>query len=187
MRKNAATLLLVPLLCLVSFPAASYAQNSDAGCRKHTKYDATANRTTVECNLLEVAASPVRLMLTAKASYQGKEPNETAKFSFHLAAFRGAANRHTQLLFKDATTLSLTLETTHLELPVTEFHTDFFELNRLLAEQAQASVDRENLRKLLATNQLAGKWGSAEFKLSDASLLSLKKFIADQVAFVDER
>jgi len=187
MKRRAVALLLGLIFCLAVLPAAAYAQTPGSVCRREAKYDPAANLTTVECALLETFTPPIRLMLTANAAYQGKQPNETAKFYFNLSAFRGDSNRRTPPLFKEATTLSLSLETTRLEIPVTGFHTEFFEMNRLFAEKAQASLDRETLRKLLEAKTLAGKWGKTEFKLSDASLLALKRFISDQIFSEGER
>jgi hypothetical protein len=187
MKRRVVALLLVLIFCLAVLPSAAYAQTPGSVCQREAKYDPAANLTTVECALLETFTPPIRLMLTANVAYQGKQPNETAKFHFNLSAFRGDSDRRTPPLFKEATTLSLSLETTRLEIPVTGFHADFFEMNRLLAEQAQASLDGENLRKLLEAKSLAGKWGNAEFKLTDASFQSLKKFISDQIFLMGER
>lgn len=181
MKRTDVAMLFVLLLCLAVMPAAANAQTTESACQRESKYDSVANLTTVECALLDSFTPPIRLMLTANAAYQGKQPNKTAKFYFSLAAFRGSSNRRTPLLFKDAATLSLSLETTTLEIPVAGFYTDFFEMSRLLAEQAQAGLEREDLRKLLETKTLAGKWGNTEFKLSEASILALKKFISDLI------
>lgn len=187
MKKSNVTLLFVLMLWLAALPAAANAQTTERVCQRESKYDPVANLTTVECTLLETFTPPIRLMLTANAAYQGKQPNKTAKFYFSLSAFRGSSNHRTPLLFKDAATLSLSLETTTLEIPVAGFHKDFFEMSRLLAEQAQASLDHQNLRKLLEAQTLAGQWGSIGFKLSDASLVELKKFISDQILSANER
>ena len=170
------------LTMVFAFPSmAAYAQNHADTCRLETKYDREMNSTTVECALLESFMPPIRLMVQANASFQGKRPNETAKFQLSLAAFRNGSNRHTTPLFKDATTLLLNLGTSHLEIPVTEFRTEFFEMNRLLAEQANAAVSGEDLRKLLQAKSLKGKWGNTEFDLSETALASLKTFISGQM------
>ena len=187
MKRSNVALLIALTLCLAVSPMAAQAQESKDTCQREAKYDPAANLTTVECALLETFTPPVRLMLTANAAYQGKQPNETAKFHFNLSAFRGDSNRRTPPLFKEAATLSLSLETLRLEIPVTGFHTDFFEMNRLFAEKAQASLDREALRKLLEAKTLAGKWGKTEFKLADVSFQALKRFITDQIFSEGER
>jgi hypothetical protein len=182
----------VALLIALSFflamlPASANAQSSGSACQRETKYDPVANLTTVECTLFETYTPPIRLVVTANASYQGKQPNETAKFYFNLSVFRSDSNRRTQPLFKDATTLLLSLDATHLAIPITEFHTNFFEMNRLLAEHAQVRLDRENLRKVFDAKSFLGKWSNTEFKLSDESLLALKKFVSDQIFSASER
>ncbi len=187
MKRSDASLLIVLICCLAVLPTAAYAQKSADVCRREVKYDPETNLTTVECSLHEMFTPPIRLMVTANTIYRGKRPNETAKFHFQLLAFRNGSNRRTPLLFKDAATLSLSLETTTLEIPVTGFHTDFFEMSRLLTEQAQAGLERENLQKLLETKTLAAKWGKIEFKLSEASLLMLKKIISDQILQENDR
>jgi hypothetical protein len=187
MQRRAVALLLGLIFCLAVLPAAAYAQSPGSACQREVKYDPAANLTTVECALLDTFTPPIRLMLTANAAYQGKQPNETAKFHFNLSAFRGDSTRRTPPFFKEATTLSLSLETTQLEIAVTGFYTDFFEMNRLFAEKAQASLDRETLRKLLEAKTLAGKWGKTEFKLTDASFQALKRFISDQIFSESER
>lgn len=181
MKRPVIAMQFVLFVCLAAMPGAANAQTAESACQRESKYDPVANLTTVECALLDSFTPPIRLMLTASAAYQGKQPNKTAKFYFGLSAFRGSSNRRTPLLFKDATTLSLSLETTTLKIPVAGFHTDFFEMSRLLAEQAQASLERQDLRKLLEAKHLAGSWGNTEFKLSEASVLALKKFISDQI------
>ena len=181
MKRDHVALLIALMFCLVVLPLAASARKLGDAYQREARYDPETNVTTVECSLHEVFKPPIRLMLTANASYQGKQPNETAKFYFNLSAFRGDSNRRTPPLFREATSLSLSLETTHLEIPVTGFHTNFFEMNRLLAEQAQANLDRGALRTLLEAKSLTGKWGNTEFKLSDDSLLALKKFISDQI------
>lgn len=83
--------------------------------------------------------------------------------------------------------ITLSTETTRLEVPVSDYHNDFFELNSLLAESARAEISRKDLRKLLDTNSLKCKWSDLEVKFSDASLSSLKSFISRQVFNADTR
>lgn len=187
MKRSNVSLLIALMCCLTVLPKAAHAQKSADVCRREVKYDPETNLTTVECALHEMFTPPIRLMVTANTIYRGKHPNETAKFHFKLAAFRNGSNRRTPLLFKDAATLSLSLETTTLEISIAGFHTDFFEMSRLLTEQAQAGLERENLQKLLEAKSLAGKWGNIEFKLTDASFQTLKRFISDQIFSESER
>jgi hypothetical protein len=79
------------------------------------------------------------------------------------------------------------VDSARLEIPVTEYRNDFFELNRLFAESARAEISREDLRKLLEVKSLSGNWGGAEFRFSDANLASLKYFISHQVFASSER
>lgn len=175
--------LTLPLLVILLAPAPVrlHAQQPTGVCRLETKYDREADTTTVECDLIESFAAPTRLIVQANASFQGKEANETAKFRLSLGAYRGGSNRRTPPLFKEATTLSLLTDAGQMEIPVTDYHQDFFELNSLLAERAYAEISREDLRKLLDTKSLTGKWGSGEFKFSNDTLASLKGFISRQV------
>lgn len=187
MKRNDVALLITLSFFLAMLPASANAQSSGSACQRETKYDPVANLTTVECALVETFAAPVRFMLTANASYQGKKPNETAKFYFTLSAFRGSSNRRTPSLFKESKTLFLSLDATNLEIPVTGFHMDFFEMSRLLAEQAQSGPDRKILQNLIESQTFVGRWGNTEFTLSDAALLSLKKFITDLLFSANER
>lgn len=150
-------------------------------CRIETKYDRLADTTTVRCDLVEAGASPAKLTIQANVSFQGKEPNETAKFWFGLSSYRGGATRRTQLLFKEAATVYLLVDSTRLEIPVKDYRNDFFELNRLLSESARAEIGREDLQKLRDAKSIVFKWGGVEFKFSDAALASLKDFISRQV------
>lgn len=149
--------------------------------RLETKYDRSADQTTVQCDLLEHIASPGRLMVQACASYRGKNPNETSKFRLDLAFYQGRAARRTPPIFREAKTLYLLIDSARREVPVIDYRSEFFELNRLLTEQAHAEIKREDLRKLLDAKQLSGKWGDVEFNLSNAELAGLKDFINRQV------
>jgi hypothetical protein len=74
-----------------------------------------------------------------------------------------------------------------MEVPVKNYRTDFYELNRLLAESARAEIRREDLQKLLEARSVEGKWGNIEFKLSDDALAALKDFISRQVLAASDR
>jgi hypothetical protein len=174
------TLLLLAIL-LAMAPVRLFAQQPANACRLEANYDRETDTTTVECDLIESFAAPTRLIVQANASFQGKEPNESAKFWLGLSAYRSSANRRTPPLFKEAATFSLLTDAVRIEIPVTGYRKDFFELNRLLAEQARAEISREDLRKLLDAKSLAGKWESLEFKFSGDALASLKDFISRQV------
>lgn len=161
-----------------------FAQNQPPAvvCRPEVKYDRVADTTTVQCDLIELGKGAPRLAVQANASFSGKEPNDTAAFWLGLASYKGGATRRTQPFFKEATTLTLSVDSARLEIPVKDYRTEFFELNRLLSEQARAEIVRENLRKLLDAKSVAGNWGGVEFVLSDAALASLKEFISRQAA-----
>jgi hypothetical protein len=171
----------VALIITMISPTLLHAQRPGGVCRLINKYDRGADLTTVQCDLIESVETTGRLIVQASASFRGKEPNETAKFWFGLASYKGSATRHTQPLFQNAATLILMVDSTRLEVPVKDYRNEFFELNRLLAEQARAEVGPEDLQKILDAKHLAGKWGNAEFKFSDTALASLKDFISRQV------
>jgi hypothetical protein len=141
----------------------------------------------MNCDLIEEVLTTGRLMISANTSFQGKEQNETAQFWLGLASYKGSANRRTPPLFKEATTLYLTADSARLEIPVKDYRKDFFELNHLLAEEARAEIGRKNLQKMVNARRIEGKWGSAEFKFSDAALASLKDFISRQASTVNDR
>jgi hypothetical protein len=149
-------------------------------CRPEIKYDRSTNITTVQCDLIEEVGDTGRLIVSAGAAFQGKEPQEPAQFWLELASYRGKATRRTPAQFKEARTLYLTLDSARLEVPVNNYHNELFELNRLLAERARAEIGREDLQKLVNARQLEGKWGVVEFKFSVAALNSLKDFISRQ-------
>lgn len=177
------------LAVLLLTPQTVLAQNEpEAGlCRVETKYDRDADTTTVGCDVFESYKDRLRLIVRINMLFQGKEPNETAKFSLALSSYKGDATRKTFPLFKDVATLSLSVARAQLELPISDYRQDFFELNRLLAEQARAELSREDLRRLLAAQSLAGKWGGAEFRLSGTALTALKEFISRQSVAADGR
>jgi len=156
-------------------------------CRPETKYDRVADRTTVQCDLIEQVTATGRLIVRAGASFQGKELKESAQFWFSLASYKGAAVRRTPPSFKEATTLYLTVDSARLEVPIKDYRNDFFELNRMLAEQARAEIGREDLQKLVSAKRLEGKWGGGEFKFSDGALASLKYFISRQAITANSR
>lgn len=155
--------------------------------RIEAKYDRSADTTTLECNLVELGEGAPKLTVQANASFRGKEPNETAIFWLGLASYKGAATRRTPRLFKEATTLYLTMDSARLEVPVKDYRNDFYELNRLRAESARAEIRREDLYKLLDTKSVEGRWGDVEFKLSETALASLKDFISRQVFGANDR
>lgn len=177
------------LMLLLIAPQLVFQQDQQpaAVCRSESKYDRDADMTTVHCDLIEEVLTTGRLIVSANTSYQGKEQNEPAQFWLGLASYKGSANRRTSPLFKDATTLYLTTDSARLEIPVKDYRKDFFELNSLLAEEARAGIRRDELQKLVNARRLEGKWGSAEFKFSDAALASLKNFISRQSSTVNGR
>jgi hypothetical protein len=162
-------------------------QQSAVVCHSETKYDRDADITTVQCDLIEDVLVTGRLIVSAGTSFQGKEPNEPAQFWLGLASFKGSANRRTPPSFKEAMTLYLTADSAQLEVEVKDYRKEFFENNRLLAEEARAEISREDLQKLVHARRLEGKWGSAEFKFSDAALASIKEFISRQASTVNGR
>jgi hypothetical protein len=155
--------------------------------RIEAKYDHLADTTTVQCDLVELGEGAPKLTVQANASFRGKEPNGTAIFWLGLASYKGGATRRTPRLFKEATTLYLTMDSARLEVAVKDYRNDFYGLNLLLAESARAEVGREDLRKLLSAESLEGKWGEIDFKLSEAALASLKDFISRQIFAANDR
>jgi hypothetical protein len=156
-------------------------------CRLETKYDRFADMTTVQCDLVESGDSQARLTVQASASFRGKEPNETAKFWLSLSSNRGGATRRTKPLFREATTLYLSTDSTRLEIPVRYYGAAFYELVRSFSESARAEISREDLRKLLKVESLKGEWGGVEFEFSDAALASLKDFVSRQIFAANDR
>jgi len=175
------------LLLLVIIPALLQDRQPTSVCRLEAKYDPGADTTTVKCSLVELGDSPAKLTVQANVSFRGKEqdrvngPDEMAKFWFFLSSNRGKATRHTQPLFREATALYLLMDSTGLEIPVKEYHNAYFELVPSFAESARADISHEDLRKLLDSKSLGGRWGGVAFKFSDAALASLKDFISRQV------
>jgi hypothetical protein len=141
----------------------------------------------VQCDLIEQVAAIGRLIVRAGASFRGKESNESAQFWFSLASYKGGADQHTPSSFQGATMLYLTVDSVRLEVPVKDYRNDFFELNRMLAEQARAEVGREDLQKLVSAKRIEGMWGSVNFKFSDDALASLKDFISHQALTANSR
>jgi hypothetical protein len=178
---------IIALLLLSFFPALSQDFQPTHIGRVEAKYDRLADTTTLQCNLVELGEGAPKLTVQANASFRGKEPNGTAIFWLSLAAYKGGATRRAQRIFKEATTLYLTMDSARLEVLVKDYRNDFYELNQLLAESARAEVGREDLRKLLDARSLEGKWGDIEFKLSEAALASLKDFISRQVFVASDR
>jgi hypothetical protein len=171
----------VVLILLLIFPALLYAQQSAAVRHLETRYDRIADTTTVTRDLIQSIEATGRLIVRASASFQGKEPKETARFWLDLAWCKGGATRRTQPAFMQAVSISLFVDSAQLDVPVKDYGNDFFEVNHLLAEQARAEISPEDSQKLLNTKHLTGKWGGAEFKFSDAALAALKDFISGHV------
>src|SRR5215470_9995295 len=159
--------------------------------RLETKYDPGSDTTIVKCDLIESGESPTRLTVQAWASFRGKggakDLNEATKFWLFLSSNRGGATRHTQPLFREASTLRLVLDSARMEIPVEDYRNDFYELVRSFSESARAEIGREDLRKLLDAKSLKGDWGGVEFKFSEAALASLKDFISRQIFAGDIR
>ncbi len=177
----------IPLLLLAIVPALAQDEHSTISERVETKYDRLADTTTVQCDLIELGQGAPRLIIQANATYPGKRTKETAVFWLGLSSFKGGATRRTQLSFKEASTLRLMVDSAWLDVTVKDYGSDFFELNRLLAERARAEIGREVLQKLYDARSLEGKWGDVEFKFSEAALGSLKKFISRQVFASSDR
>ncbi len=171
----------VILLLLAIIPTFGQDRKPDGVCRLEITYDRGADTTTVKCGLLESVEATGRLIVQANATFQGREPNGTTTFRLGLSSYKGGATRRTAPLFKEATTLYLSVDSARLEIPIKDYGSDFFEMNRLLAERAYAEISRDDLQKLLDARSLAGKWGEVEFKFSDAALASLKDFISRQI------
>jgi hypothetical protein len=156
-----------------------------------TKYDVGSDTTVVKCDLIESVESPTRLTVQVGASFRGKggakDPNEATKFWLFLSSNRGGATRHTQPLFREASTLRLATDSARLEIPVEDYRNDFYELVRSFSESARAEIGREDLSKLLNAKSLTGDWGGVEFKFSEAALASLKDFISRRISAADVR
>jgi hypothetical protein len=177
----------VILLLLAIIPTFGQDRKPDDVCRLEITYDRGADTTTVKCSLVESVVATGRLIVQANASFRGREPNGTTTFQLGLSSYKGGATRRTQPLFKEAATVCLLVDSARLDIQVKDYGSDFFELNRLLAERAYAEISREDLRKLLDARSLAGKWGDVEFKLSETALASLKGFISSQVFAANDR
>ncbi len=178
---------IVTLLLLGVVPALPQDQLPAGVGRIETRYDRLDDTTTVQCDLVELGKGSPRLVVQANASFRGKEPNGTAKFWLGISSFKGGATRRTQPSFKEAATLCLLVDSARLEVPVKDYGSDFFELNRLLAERARAEISREDLQMLLDAKSLEGKWGEVWFKFSGDALASLKNFISRQVFAASDR
>src|SRR5205085_12436201 len=99
-----------------------------------TKYDHLTDTTTIECgDLVKWGEAPAELTVQAHIFFRGKESNETAKFYLSLSSNRGGATRQTQPLFQDATTLYLVVDSTRMELSVSDYHHDYFDLASMVA------------------------------------------------------
>jgi hypothetical protein len=170
------------LLLLVMYPA--YAQGRSHppnACRFESKYDQMADTTTVQCiDLVKWGEAPSRLTIHAAASFTGREPNQSVRLWLVLSSNRSGSTREALLLFKEATTIHLALDSDQLDIPVTDFSTDFFELTHLRTESGHAMICLEDLQRLLKAKSVAGKWGAVDFKFSDAELACLKSFISHE-------
>jgi hypothetical protein len=175
------------MILLALFPALPQNNSPTHNGRGESEYDRLTDTTTVHCDLVVLGDRAPKLTVRANASFRGKEPNESTKFWFGLASYKGDATRRTQRSFKEATILYLTIDSARLEFPVKDYRNDYYELNRLLAESARAEISREDLRKLLDSRSVEGKWGDIEFKLSEAALASLKAFISRQAFAANDR
>ena len=176
----------IPLLLLVIVPILAQNQQPASIGRVETKYDRLADTTTVQCDLIELGNGAPRLVIQANASFHGRQSNEQAKFWLGLSSYKGGATRHTLPSFKEASTLCLLVDSARMDVAVKDYGSDFFELNRLLAERARAEIGREDLQKLYDARSLEGKWGDVEFKFSAAALGSLKAFISHQIFTVGD-
>src|SRR5215470_9853163 len=159
--------------------------------RVEAKYDPGSDTTTVKCDLIELVEPPARLTVQAGVSFHGKggakEPNEATKFWFFLSSNRGGATRRTKPLFREASTLSFVMDSERLDIPVEDYHNDFYELVGSFSESARAEIGRQDLRKLLHAKSLNGEWGGGVFKFSEAALASLKDFISRRISAGDIR
>lgn len=175
------------LLALLS-PLPQNHQRPAGVCRIETKYDSLSDTTTVQCDeLVRFGEAPSGLSVQADASFRGKEedrgkePDESAKFWFFLSSNRSGSTRHSQPLFQDATTVTLFVDSTRLDIPVKDYRHEFFDLTGYLSESARAEIGRDDLRKLLEARSLKGEWGGVEFSFSKTELASLKDFITSKV------
>src|SRR5262249_12716145 len=139
------------LLLLVIIPALLQDRQPTSVCRLETKYDPGSDTTTVKCSVVELGDSPAKLTVQANASFRGKEQgrgndsDEMPKFWLCLSSNRGGATRHTQPLFREATTLYLLMDSARLEIPVKDYHNVYFELVPSFAESARADISHEDL------------------------------------------
>jgi hypothetical protein len=174
--------LLAMLVLLVMYPV--YAQDRSHppnGCRLESKYDQMADTTTVRCmDLVKWGEAPARLTIQAAASFTGREPNQSVKLWLVLSSNRSGSTREAPILFKEAPAIHLALDSDQLDIPATDYSTDFFELTHLRTESAHAMICLEDLQRLLKAKSVAGRWGAVDFKFSDAALACLKNFIAHQ-------
>jgi hypothetical protein len=154
---------------------------------QQAKYDRATDTTTVQIDLLSDDESPAHLTLQANAAFQGKEPNERARFWFTLTSNRGKATRKTPPLFETAKTLTLRLDAVPTEVPLTDYRKEHYELIQRVSESANAVIGRTELPKLLTANQLAGQWGAVEFKLTNEAFGALKAFIKQQTLVAPPR
>jgi hypothetical protein len=170
------------LVLLVMYPASAQDRSHPpGGCRLESKYDEMADTTTVKCmDLVKWGEAPSRLTIHAAASFTGREPNQSVRLWLLLSSNRSGSTREAPLLFKEAATIHLAFDSDQLDIPVTDFVTDFFELTHLRAESAHATISLEDLQRLLKAKSVAGRWGAVDFRFSDSELACLKNFIAHE-------
>jgi hypothetical protein len=164
------------LILLILLP--TLAQDSQPVCRLITKYDSATETTTVQCELVTRDETTVKLSVRANTAFHGKEPNETAQFWFALASNQSRATRQTKPLFAEAAALSLVADATPIEVPLQDYHKDYFESVHLYSESVRAELPREALQKLMDAHSLQGQWGKADIKFSAGELAALKDFLA---------
>ena len=163
------------------------AQTSAGSCRLETKYDSESNTSSVSCHLLERVTDFGRLMVHANVSFQGKQANESTRFWLRLSSFISSATGHTNPILSVAGILSLRLDESRLDIPITGYHQDYYEMSRMLVEQAQGEINRQYLQKLLGAKRIAGCWGSGDFELTDAETVTLRDFISRLVLAVPSK
>jgi hypothetical protein len=168
-------------LALVMFLTPMSAQQSSATFPIETRYDRTTDTTTRLChNLVRWGEAPAGVTFEAYVSFHGRQANDTAQCGFLLFSNRSRKAKEPQFLFKTAQSLILKSDDLQIELPVKNYHSEYFELINSAAESAGAELSHKDLPRLLAARNLVGKWGNVEFRLSEASLNALRRFLSYQ-------
>src|SRR5262249_37411297 len=138
--------LIVMLVLLAMSPAYAQKHSRQNGLRLESKYDQVTDTTTTSCiDLIKWGEAPARLTIHAAASFTGREPNQSVKLWLVLSSDRSGSARQAPLLFKESTIVHLVLDSGQMDIPITEYHTDFFELSGLRAESAHAVFCLEDL------------------------------------------